>query len=118
MALNDDASKLETLAKMAESRAEIRRALEPPPRLFRGRADGGQRADDEADENHDPHDGVFPRSYTMRLLMSGRGLGTIGAMVAGLVMARPQLALKLLRMLPLGTVARVVMLKAVTAFRA
>jgi len=118
MALNDDASKLETLAKMAETRAEIRRVLEPRPRLFRGGADGGQHADGGAGDGHEPHDGVFPRSHTMRLLMSGRGIGTVGALVAGLVLARPQLAFKLLRMIPLGAVARGLMIKAVTALRA
>jgi len=117
MALQDEASKLETLAKMAESRAEIRRVLEPQPRLFQRNPGGARQRDGEAD-GPEPHEGVFPRSHTMRLLMSGRGLGTVGAVVAGLVIARPALALKLLRMVPLGTVARVVMLKAVTAFRA
>jgi hypothetical protein len=116
MAPQDEASKLQTLAKLAESRAEIRRVLEPRPRLFQ-RTPGGPQTDAES-ASREPHEGVFPRSHTMRLLMSGRGLGTVGAVVAGLVMARPALALKLLRMLPLGTVARVLMLKAVTAFRA
>jgi hypothetical protein len=117
MALQDEGSKLETLARMAESRAEIRRVLEPRPRLFQRNPNAGREADGEAG-GPEPHDGVFPRSHTMRLLMSGRGLGTVGAVVIGLVMARPALALKLLRMLPLGTVARVLMLKAVTTFRA
>jgi hypothetical protein len=115
---HDDASKLETLAKMAETRAEIRRLLEPRPRLFRGRADAGGQADGggEADGHGPP--GVFPRSHTMRLLMSGRGIGTVAAVVAGLVLARPALALRLLRMIPAGAVARILMQKAVTALRA
>jgi len=117
MALNDDASKLETLAKMAETRAEIRRVLEPQPRRFRGGTDGAQQAEGEA-AGYESHDGVFPRSHTMRLLMSGRGVGTVGAVIAGLVLARPQLAFKLLRMIPLGAVARILMVKAVTALRA
>jgi hypothetical protein len=53
----------------------------------------------------------------MRLLLSGRGIGTIGAVLGGLAMARPAFALKLLRMLPTGAVARMLMVKAVTAFR-
>jgi len=49
--------------------------------------------------------------------MSARGLGTVGAMAAGLLIARPALALRLLRMLPAGAVARMLMLKAFTALR-
>ena len=37
----------------------------------------------------------FPRSRTMQMLMSGRGLGTLGALAAGLIVARPALALRL-----------------------
>jgi len=116
MAHNGDASKFETLAKMAETRAEIRRLLEPRPRLFRGGADAGRPADGGADGHELPE--VFPRSHTMRLLMSGRGIGTVAAVVAGLVLARPALALKLLRMIPAGAVARILMQKAITALRA
>ena len=54
----------------------------------------------------------------MQLLMSGRGLGTVGAVVAGLLLARPALALRLLRMLPAGAVARMVMARALGAMRA
>jgi hypothetical protein len=118
MTLVDDASKLETLAKLARSRAEIRRVLEPSPRVAH---ESGPRGHDprQADEDgqYDPHAGVFPRSRTMQLLISGRGIGTVGAVVGGLIMARPALAFKLVRMLPTGAVARMLLLKAVTAFR-
>jgi len=116
MGIHDDADKLETLAKLARSRAEIRRVLEPPPRIGSG-AERRRSADGVAHDPADPRDGVFPRSHTMRLLLSGRGIGTIGAILGGLVMARPALALKLLRMLPTGAVTRMLMVKAVTAFR-
>jgi hypothetical protein len=53
----------------------------------------------------------------MRLLMSGRGIGAISAIIGGLVIARPALALKVLRMLPTGALARMAVVKAVTAFR-
>ncbi len=108
-AVGDDAARLETLARLARSRAEIRRVLEPPPRIAHS---GGEPGDSE-----DHRSGVFPRSRTMRLLTSGRGIGTLGAMVGGLVMARPGLAFKVIRKLPTGTVARMLLLKAVTAFR-
>lgn len=116
--MRDEASKLETLAKLARSRAEIKRVLEPPPRVSQEARHTRQERLEQADyEEHDPHAGVFPRSRTMQLLTSGRGLGTVGAVVGGLLMARPALAFKLVRMFPTGAVARILMVKAVTAFR-
>jgi hypothetical protein len=103
--MTDEASaQSETLARLARSRAEIRRVLEPPER------DQGQvGAEEFSAHSH----GDFPRSKTMKLL-----LGTVGAMVGGLLMARPALAFRLLRLLPTGAIARMLMLKAVSAFRA
>jgi hypothetical protein len=54
----------------------------------------------------------------MQMLMSGRGLGTLGALAAGLLVARPALALRLLRMLPASAVARMLLMKTFTALRA
>jgi hypothetical protein len=51
------------------------------------------------------------------MLMSGRGMGTAGAVIGGLVLARPALAFKLLRMLPMGAVARMLLVKGITALR-
>jgi len=112
---DDAAARNATLARLAQSRAEIRRWLEPAARSQGARDQGGGVPDDTAD---DFHDGSFPRSRTMRLLLSGRALGTVGALVGGLVLARPALALKLLRMLPSGALARMLVVKAVTALRA
>lgn len=95
------------LAKMARSRAEIRGLLEPPPS-----PDANSGADGE-----EAGSGVFPRSRTMRMLMSGRGIGTVAAVVGGLVMARPALAWRLIRLLPSGAVARLLLVKAITALR-
>ena len=53
----------------------------------------------------------------MRLLMSNRGLGTLGAAVAGLLVARPALALRILRLVPISAVARAVMVRALGALR-
>jgi hypothetical protein len=100
-------SREEILAKLAESRAEIRRLLVPPSRSAPGISDVGGDGDG----------GNFPRSRTMRALMTGRGIGTVSAVVGGLLMARPALALRLLRMVPTGAVARILMVKAITAFR-
>lgn len=117
MGQDDEAARLDTLAKLAQSRAEIRRVLEPPPRVSPGARHADEAEHLEHDSLGDPHAGVFPRSRTMRLLMSGRGVGTLGAVVGGLIMIRPSLAFKLVRMLPTGAVARMLMLKAVTAYR-
>jgi hypothetical protein len=105
----DSPSRDEVLTKMAQSRAEIRRVLEPPPRVHPGDGPDGS--------NGEGYTGGFPRSRTMRMLLSGRGIGTAGAVVGGLLMARPALAFKLLRMLPTGAVARMLMVKAVSALR-
>ena len=69
-----DSTRNDTLARLAQSRAEIRRVLEPPPRIHHDSADGIPDGDDG---------GEFPRSRTMRLLLTGRGIGTVGAVVGG-----------------------------------
>ena len=97
----------ETLARLAQSRAEILRLLEPPERV---------RSDAASDTMEDVDPG-FPRSRTMKLLLSGRGVGTVGALVGGLLMARPALAWRLARMIPASTVARMLLVKAITGLR-
>jgi hypothetical protein len=111
MTESDDAMRNETLAKLAQSRAEIRRVLEPPPPRPHHSGPHEARVDESVG-------GSFPRSRTMKMLLSGRGLGAVGAVVGGLLMARPALAFRLLRMLPTGAVARMLLVKAVTALRA
>ena len=59
----------------------------------------------------------FPRSHIMQMLMSNRGLGTLGALAGGLLIARPALALRLLRLLPTNAVAKMLIAKAVTALK-
>jgi hypothetical protein len=88
--------------RLAQSRAELIAILDPP----RGDNTSG-----------DPGSHGFPRSRTMQMLMSGRGLGTMGALIGGLLIARPALALRLLRMVPAGTVAKLLMGKAVSLLR-
>jgi hypothetical protein len=100
----------EILLRLAQSRAELRKIFEPPSQNEPGSSEAG------AEASGGGH-GMFPRSRTMRLLTSGRGLGTLGAMVGGLVMARPAMALRLLRLLPVEAVARVVLVKAIAAMR-
>lgn len=62
--------------------------------------------------------GEFPRSRTMKALLTGRGIGAVGALLGGVVLARPGLALRLLRLIPAGRIARMLTSKAVSALRA
>ena len=92
--------------KLAQSREEIRMLLDPPP----GEVGGAEAAAKGL--------GGFPRSRTMRALLSSRGLGAVGALAGGLLIARPALALRLLRLVPASTVAKMLMTKAVDALKA
>ncbi len=100
-----DLARSDTLAKLAQSRAEIRRVLDPPPRP------------DAVASGQGGRDGMFPRSRTMRMLLSIRGVGTVGALAGGLLLARPALALKLLRMIPAGAVGRMLLVKGLAALK-
>ncbi len=102
MLLDEQEAQRKVLEKLGSSRAELRQLLDPPgaPGAPAEQSGGGR--------------GGFPRSRTMRLLTSGKGLGTIGALVAGLLVSRPALALKLLRLLPMGALSRTLFKKALT----
>ena len=102
-----DVAREETLARLAVSRAEIRRLLEPPPRVSPG----------DSPVSGDFGTGAFPRSRTMKMLLSARGAGTLGAVACGLLISRPQLAVRLLRMLPTGAIGRMLLVKAISALR-
>ncbi len=104
------AAREDTLAQLAATRAEIRRLLEPPPPQAAGEA-GGEEADAAGSA------GAFPRSRTMRTLLSARGLGTLGAVIGSVFIARPALALKLVRLIPAGTVARMLLIKGFASLR-
>ena len=93
----DDAARALILARLAQSRAELRCLIEPPPREPDGSSGPGEQP------------GAFPRSRTVQMLLSGRGMGVVGAVAAGLFIARPALALRLIRMLPAGTAARMLL---------
>jgi hypothetical protein len=93
------------MTRLAQSREELRRLLDPP--LQEGAA-GETAANGHAD---------FPRSRTMRMLLSGRGLGTVGALAGGLLIARPALALRLLRFVPASAVTRMLMARLVSALK-
>ena len=53
----------------------------------------------------------------MQMLLSGRGLGTVGALAGGLLLARPALALRLLRFVPASAVAQMLMARVLERIR-
>ena len=92
--------------KLAQSREELRSILDPPPGEHGGSAGA-------------PGNGLggFPRSRTMQMLLSSRGLGTLGALAGGLLIARPALALRLLRFVPANAVAKMLVARAVSMLK-
>jgi|GEM_PF-975707 len=102
----DDAARREQIrASLAQSREELRNILDP------------ERTESDEDSGSADRAGAFPRSRTMQMLMSGRGLGTVAAVAGGLLIARPALALRLIRMVPASALARWALVRAVTAWR-
>lgn len=100
MTERDAESRNQVRARLAASREEYRAILDPPHNLHAGETSAGL-----------VH---FPRSRTMRMLMGKRGLGTLGAIAAAILLARPKLALKLWRMLPAKMVSRLLIGRAIT----
>jgi hypothetical protein len=104
MADRDAAARDQIRTRLAQSREELRLLLDPPPQANGGAASANGHSE-------------FPRSRTMQMLMSGRGLGTLGALAGGLLLARPALALRLLRFVPASSVAKMLMAKALGALK-
>jgi anti-sigma factor RsiW len=100
----DAAARTLIMAKLAQSRAELRNLFDPPRPEGGGAVPGARRSE-------------FPRSRTMQALMSSRGLGALGAVAGGLLIARPAMALRLLRMVPASAVARILIAKAVASLK-
>lgn len=107
MTARDEQARAEIRARLAVSREELRRLLDPPR----------QESDANGSAGAARASGEFPRSRTMKMLMGSRGLGMLGAVAGGLFIARPALALRLLRMLPSGAVGRMLLMKAIAALR-
>jgi hypothetical protein len=91
------------LARLALSRAELKLLLDPPP--------------PPGTPGEKPPASGFPRSRTMRALLSHRGLGAVGALAGGLLIARPALALRLLRLIPASAVSRMLIARAIDYLR-
>lgn len=107
MKASDIAARDAITARLAQSRAEISRLLEPPPPGEAG----------ESAPREDSIFGGFPRSRTMRALMTGRGLGAVGALAGGLLLARPALAWRLIRLLPTSAVTRLIVARVMSSLR-
>jgi hypothetical protein len=105
VAAEDTNARQAILARLSQSRVEIRQILDPP------------RNEPGVDGGAPPSNGQFPRSRTMRALLSSRGVGAVGALAGGLLIARPALALRMLRMVPVGTVGKILIAKAFSALR-
>lgn len=103
MTERDEAEVNEVRARLTQSREEYRLLLDPP------------REESGAPPPAYRQSG-FPRSRTMQVLMSSRGLGALGVLAGGFLVARPALAFRLLRMLPTGTVAKAIIARALSAF--
>ena len=94
------------LAKLEQSREEIRHLLDPPPPpTGEGGAVGASSS-------------AFPRSRIMRGLLSSQGLGAVGALAGGLLIARPAFALRLLRLVPASTVGKLLIARLISYWRA
>jgi hypothetical protein len=106
MAAENPATRQAILDKLARSREEVRQILDPPRNELG--ANGGPPASD----------GSFPRSRTMRALLSNKGIGAVGALASGLLIARPSLALKMLRLVPVSAVGKMLLTKAIAGMRA
>lgn len=107
--IDRDAAERDALkARLAQSREELSQLFRPQQDADAG-GNGAWSGNGHSD---------FPRSRTMQLIMSGRGLGTLAALAGGLLMARPRLALRLLRMVPAGTVAKMLMARVTAALKA
>lgn len=59
--------------------------------------------------------GSFPRSRTMRLLLGKQGLGAVAAIMGGILVARPAIAWRMLRLLPVKTFARTMFVRFLTS---
>jgi hypothetical protein len=79
-----------TVDRLARSRDELISLFTLDPREDASNRAGGQ----------------FPRSHTIRLLMHSQSLRALAAIAAGMLVARPATAWRLLRVLPLGAFAR------------
>jgi hypothetical protein len=93
------AAQSRTVAKLAETRRQLIEVFFPE----RGT---GPRSE--------PPTGIFPRSRTLRLLLSRHGFGAVSALAGGLLLARPAMLWRLLRWAPVRALARTLLIRLLT----
>jgi hypothetical protein len=102
--IDDGSAEAGIVNRLAISRGQLREILDPQrDDSIRGGHGGGRQ------------NGTFPRSRTMRMLMTSRAAGTVAAVGAGLLISRPAILWRLLRMIPAGAIARMTILRLFTA---
>jgi hypothetical protein len=73
------------------------------------------RQESAAGQPASPRAGSFPRSHTIRLLLGKQGLGALAVIIGGILVARPAIAWRLLRLLPIKTFARTMFVRFLTS---
>jgi hypothetical protein len=93
-------SHAEITARLARSRTRLRHLLTPE--------------DEDRGTEARAANGDFPRSRTMRILTSGRTLTVLATVAGALLVARPQALTRLARLIPVATIARLLINRYVT----
>jgi hypothetical protein len=89
---------MRTVARLAETRRQLVELFFPEP----------------SSQTPPMRGGVFPRSRTLRLLLSKHGFGAISALAGGLLLARPAMLLRLLRWAPVRAIARTLLIRLIS----
>jgi hypothetical protein len=106
--VNGGHTRADALAKLADSRRDLLRLFEPQHESQGVNANG---ADPGGAGAEAPETGDFPRSRTMRMLTSNRGLGAVALVGGSLLLSRPALLARVLRLLPVGALAKTALLR-------
>ncbi len=97
-----DNDRIRTEARLAQTRQEL-------VDLFTS-----DREDAHSGQPSGAHVDSFPRSRTLQLLLRKQGLGAIAAILGGILVARPAIVWRLLRLLPIKTFARTMFVRLLT----
>ncbi|MBC7984088.1 MAG: hypothetical protein H7Y02_09565 [Candidatus Obscuribacterales bacterium] len=89
---NGMGDRMETSRKISASREQLRQLLE------------GQRTEVDPDANSSFNE--FPRSKTLRFLRSNSAIGVAAAIAGGILLMKPGLAARAIRLVPVNTLVR------------
>jgi hypothetical protein len=89
-------SRAEIAARLAESRMRLRRLLAPE--------------DEGPGMQALAVNGSFPRSHTMRGLLSGRTLAIVAALAGAVLVTRPRALVRLGRLIPVAALVRLLLM--------